>query len=231
MGEVLEGTFQATPEKGQVSSILMRPERARQLIVMGHGAGANMRSKNMANIANALRNENIASFRYQFPYMERGGGGRDSQAVSLATVRSALAAASAAVPGLELYAGGHSFGGRMTSLAVAEADIPGLQGLVFFSFPLHPSGKPSISRSDHLHDVNLPLLFLSGDRDKLASLDLLQGVVTELGQRATLHLIETADHGFNVLKRTRSNPLDVHTEMARTISEWCGRPGWARGRA
>ena len=152
--------------------------------------------------------------------MERGGGGRDSLAVSLATVRSAVAAARAAASDLRLIAGGHSFGGRMTGLAAAETSLEGVHALVFFSFPLHPAGKPGIERAEPLDRVAVPMLFLSGTRDDLAGLDLLRPICERLGEKATLHLLDTADHGFNVLKRSRPSDEDVFVEMARVLKAW-----------
>lgn len=218
--KVTESTFEATPEKGAVSSLLLRPDGARWLLVLGHGASTNMRHTTLQTIAERLAEVGIATFRYHFPYMERGGGGRDSQAVSLATVRSAVAAAHAAANDLLLVAGGHSFGGRMTSLAAAEAPLDDVRGLVFFSFPLHPAGRPGIERAEHLGRVSAPMLFLSGTRDELAELDLLRPVCERLESKATLHLLETADHGFKVLKRSRTSDEDVFVEMARTLKEW-----------
>lgn len=219
---IKESKFLATEEKGEVSAILMRPENASWLLVLAHGAGAGMRHRNLETIANRLAEAGVATFRYQFPYMERGGG-RDSRVVTLATVRAAVSAAQQAAGDLPMLAGGHSFGGRMTSTAASEAPLPNVRGIVFFSFPLHPPGKPGIERADHLNDVNLPMLFLSGDRDKLAELDLLQPVCKKLGANATLHILETADHGFKILKRTRTNPEDVYSEMARKINEWISK--------
>jgi uncharacterized protein len=215
--------FLATPEKGEVSALLRRPENARALLVLGHGAGTNMRHAFLEGLSAALADAGIASFRYQFPYMEKGGGGRDSRAVLLATVRSAVAAAATAVPELPLFAGGHSMSGRMTSNAAAEAPVPGLQGIVFVAFPLHPAGKPGIERAEHLAGVTVPMLFLSGTRDDLADLTLLRPVVDRLGDRATLHLVETADHGFKVLKRSRGTEEPVLPELARVASEWMTR--------
>lgn len=218
--EAIESSFEATEEKGSVSSILLRPDGARWLLVLGHGAGTDMRHRTLQTIAERLADVGIATFRYNFPYRERGGGGRDSQAVSLATVRSAVAAAHAAAGDLQLLAGGHSFGGRMTSLAAAEAPLEPVRGLVFFSFPLHPAGKPGTERAEHLSRVSVPLLFLSGTRDDLADLDLLRPVCERLGDRATLHLLDTADHGFHVQKRSRRSEEDVFVEMARALREW-----------
>jgi predicted alpha/beta-hydrolase family hydrolase len=217
--EAIEAKFIATPEKGEVSSILIRPDGAKWLLVLGHGAGTNMRHSTLQTIAERLADIGIATFRYQFPYMERGGGGRESQAVALATVRSAVAAAHEAASELEILVSGHSYSGRMSSLTAAEAPIEHVRGLVFFAFPLHPSGRESTERAEHLDDVTVPMLFLSGTRDKLGALNLLEPVCEKLGDKATLHLLDTADHGFKVLKR-RKTEEDVFVEMARVLSEW-----------
>jgi predicted alpha/beta-hydrolase family hydrolase len=218
--DAAESTFVATADKGAVSSLLLRPEGARWLLVLGHGASTDQRHPTLQTIAERLADVGVATFRYNFPYMERGGGGRDSQAVTLATVRSAVSAAQAAAPDLPLLAGGHSFGGRMTSLAAAELPLEHVCGLVFFSFPLHPAGKPGTERAEHLSRVSVPMLFLSGTRDDLADLALLRPVCERLGEQATLHLLDTADHGFKVQKRSRSSEEDVFVEMARVINEW-----------
>ena len=218
--ETIESKFIATPEKGEVSSILIRPDNAKWLLVLGHGAGTNMRHATLQTIAERLADMGIATFRYQFPYMERGGGGRESQAVALATVRSAVAAAHAAASDVSILVGGHSYSGRMSSLTAAEAPIEHVRGLVFFAFPLHPSGREGTERAEHLADVTVPMLFLSGTRDKLAVLDLLGPVCENLGDKATLHLLDTADHGFKVLKRSRKSDEDVFVEMARVLSGW-----------
>jgi uncharacterized protein len=217
--DVTELKFRATPEKGEVSALLVRPGDATHLLVLGHGASTNMRHATLQTIAERLAEMGIATFRYNFPYSENGKG-RDSQGVCTATVRSAVAAANEAAPDLPLLAGGHSFGGRMTSTAASESPIEGVRGLVFFSFPLHQPGKPDLKRADHLGAVTLPMLFLSGTRDELASLDLLRPVCEGLGERATLHTLYTADHGYKVLKRTRSSDEDVFVEMARVVREW-----------
>jgi uncharacterized protein len=211
--------FLATPEKGEVSALLIRPRNASHLLVLGHGASTNMRHTTLQTIADRMADVGIATFRYNFPYMEHGRA-RDSQQVCTTTIRSAIAAAHQSARDLPLLAGGHSFGGRMTSTAASEFTLDGVVGLVFFSFPLHQPGKPDTKRADHLSDVKIPMLFLSGTRDDLAELDLLQGVCRKLGSRATLHLLDTADHGFRTLKRTRKSEEDVFVEMARSVREW-----------
>ena len=217
--KAIETKFLATPEKGKVSALLIRPKDARFLLALSHGASTNMRHATLQAIAERLADEGIATFRYNFPYMEPGGGGR-SQSVCVSTVRSAVVAAREAAPDLTLLAGGHSFGGRMTSTAASEAPLDHVRGLVFFSFPLHQPGNPDTKRADHLSAVSLPMLFLSGTRDVLADMGLLQQVCKKLGKRATLHSLDTADHGFRVLKRSRKSEEDVFVEMARAVREW-----------
>jgi len=212
----------ATPEKGEVSALLVRPGDASHLLVLGHGASTNMRHATLQTIAERMADAGIATFRYNFPYMEHGKG-RDSREVCTATVRSAVAAAHRAALDLLLLAGGHSFGGRMTSTAASESPLDGVHGLVFFAFPLHQPGKPDTKRADHLSAVTVPMLFLSGTRDELADRDLLQPVCKKLGNRATLHPLDTADHGFRTLKRSRKSEEDVFVEMARIVREWASR--------
>ena len=217
--EVIESQFLAAEDKGEVSSLLIRPDGAQWLLVLGHGASTNMRHATLQTIAERLADVGIATFRYNFPYAEQGGG-RNSNAVCQETVRLAVAAAHTAANDLSILVGGHSFSGRMSSMAAAAAPIEHVRGLVFFAFPLHPSGKPSTDRADHLSDVTAPMLFLSGTRDKLGELDLLQSTCEGIGDRATLHLLDTADHGFKILKRSRNTDEDVFVEMARVINEW-----------
>ena len=211
--------FLSTPEKGEVSALLIRPVGASHLLVLGHGASTTMRHATLQAIAEALADAGVATFRYNFPYAEHGKG-RDSQAVCTQTVRAAVAAAREACPGLPLLAGGHSFGGRMTSTAASESPIGGVRGLVFYSFPLHQPGKPETKRADHLAAVTVPMLFLSGTRDELAEMDLLRPACEKLGGRATIHAVDTADHGYKVLKRSRASEEDVFVEMARVVREW-----------
>jgi predicted alpha/beta-hydrolase family hydrolase len=214
--------FLATPEKGEVSAILIRPKCATHLLVLSHGASTNIRHATLQAISEHLAEVGLATFRYNFPYAETGRG-RDSEATCTATVRSAVAAAHKSAPGLPLLAGGHSFGGRMTSTAASQAPLEGVRGLVFFSFPLHQPGKPDTKRAAHLDAVTVPMLFLSGTRDELAGLELLQPVIKKLGRRATLHLLDTSDHGYKILKRSRSSALDVFVEMAGVVSDWAAK--------
>ncbi len=215
----IEGKFTADPEKGEVSSLLISPEKASVLLVLGHGAGTNMRHRTMESIARAMANAGIATFRYNFPYSEAGGG-RNSNAVCMNTVRAAANAAQESSPDLTLIAGGHSFSRRMTSMASAESPLEYVAGLAFFAFPLHPAGKPAIERAEHLARVTVPMLFLSGTRDALAELDLLEPTVELIREAATLHLLNTADHGVKILKRTRATDEDVFDEMARVLTHW-----------
>ncbi|MDW3650449.1 MAG: alpha/beta family hydrolase [Bacteroidia bacterium] len=217
--KISEYKFEAHPDKGEVSSILMMPDTPKALICLGHGAGAGMTHHHMESLVAALAKVGIASFRYHFPYMERGKG-RDSQKVSLATVRNAATKALELSEGLPLLAGGHSFGGRMTSIVASEEAIEGVKGLIFFSFPLHAPGKPGIERAAHLSEISVPMLFVSGDRDTFTQQDLYKGVIDDLGKNADLHLIHTAGHGFKYLKRTRTSTEDVYDEAARASHEW-----------
>lgn len=211
--------FIATPEKGEVSSILLCPEYATHLLVLGHGAGTNMRHATMQAITDSLAEQNIATFRYNFPYSEHGTA-RNSTAICVETIKNAVKAAHKALPDLPLLAGGHSFGGRMTSTAQSELPLENVRGLVFFSFPLHLPGKPDTKRAEHLNEIKIPMLFLSGTRDEFAELDLLTPVVKKLQKSAILHLVDTANHSYKVLKKTRKSDEDVFTEMARVASKW-----------
>ena len=217
---IRETKFSATPDKGSVSAILLRPKSATHLLVLGHGAGADMRSASMENIAAALAREGIATFRYNFPFKESGRGGIDPPKVATATVRSAVAAAKQGAPGLVLLAGGHSFGGRMTTTAQSDEPLQDVAALVLFSFPLHAPNRPDDSRAAHLEAIKIPMLFLTGTRDALNDLSLFSPVVKRLGKRVTLHLLDTADHGYKVLKKTRQSTEDVFAEMARVLKSW-----------
>lgn len=203
-----------------VSALLIAPPRARACYVFAHGAGAGMTHASMETVARGLGTRGIASLRYQFPYMEKGGKRPDSPAVAHATVRAAVAEAGRRCDGLPLIAGGRSFGGRMTSQAQALSPLPGVRGLAFFGFPLHPAGKPSSDRATHLSDVEIPMLFLQGTRDALAELKLLEPVVKVLGSRATLRLLEGADHSFHVLKSSGRNDREVMDEALDAFAAW-----------
>lgn len=222
--EEIDGRFTATPEKGEVTSILIRPPGAAHLLVLGHGASSDCRHRTLQTIAQRCAEVGVATLRFNFPYMERGGGGTESKPVACATVRAAAAAARDAAPDLSLLVGGHSFGGRMASHAAAQAPIPGVRGLALFAFPLHPAGRPATDRAAHLPQVTVPMLFLSGTRDALAERPLLEPIARAL-PTATLHLLDTADHGFKVLKRSRSSPEDVFVEMARVLASWAADLG------
>ena len=204
----------------EVSALLSMPAKARRLLVLAHGAGAGMHHPFMEMLAGELASVGVATLRYQFPYMEERRRIPDSPAVLTATVVAAVRAATEAAPGLPLLAGGKSMGGRMTSQAAAEHPLDGVRGLVFFGFPLHPPNRPGTKRADHLARVTTPMLFLQGTRDTLADLKLLRPVCTKLGARATLHIIETADHSFHVLKSSKRSDAEVLRELGETTALW-----------
>jgi uncharacterized protein len=203
-----------------VSALLIVPEDARACFVFAHGAGAGMTHAFMEETASGLALRGIATLRYQFPYMEKGGKRPDPPAVAHATVRAAVAEAAKACPGLPLIAGGKSFGARMTSQVQAKTPLVGVRGLASFGFPLHPAGKPSQERADHLAGVHVPMLFLQGTKDKLAELHLLRPVADRLGKLATLHLVEAADHSFHVPARSGRNDREVMAEILDVFAAW-----------
>jgi predicted alpha/beta-hydrolase family hydrolase len=205
---------------GSVCALLTTPASPRACYVFAHGAGAGMHHHFMADVSDALAAREIATLRYQFPFMEAGSKRPDAPAVAQAAVRAAVQAASAALPGVPLVAGGKSFGGRMTSQAQAAAPLGGVQGLVFVGFPLHPAGKPSSERAKHLSDVRLPMLFLQGTRDALADMALMRACVDGLGERAHMHVVDGADHAFHVLARSGRKDADVVNELADAIAAW-----------
>jgi len=174
----------------------------------------------MATLAHALADAGVASFRFNYPYSESGRGGMDGERVRLATVQAAVAAAKETAPELPIFAGGHSMSGRMTTLAVSKGKIDRLSGIVAYAFPLHQPGRPDTSRAQHLADVDVPILFLSGDRDRMARLDLLRGAANELPASAHLHLLVGADHGYKVLKRSGRTIEEVLDEAASVTSDW-----------
>jgi predicted alpha/beta-hydrolase family hydrolase len=217
---ISELRFAAAPGAGEVSAILVKPATCRSLIVLGHGAGAGMRHRFMDGIAEALANHGISTFRYQFPYVEAGGRRPDRTPVLTGTVRAAVATARELEPGLPMLAGGKSMGGRMTSRAQGESSLPGVRGIVFFGFPLHRPGDASDARARHLVDVDVPILFVQGTRDRLAEMDRIVAVVESLGDRAELRVVQDADHSFDVLKRTGRSTEQVYDDMAAAVRGW-----------
>ena len=203
-----------------VSALLTRPRAARACFVFAHGAGAGMTHPFMAAFAADLAARKIACLRYQFPFMERGSKRPDSPAAAHATVRAAVAAASRLAPKFALFAGGKSFGGRMTSQAQAASPLPGVRGLAFVGFPLHPAGRPGVARAEHLSEVKVPMLFLQGDRDTLADLALLRPVVKRLGARARLVIFPQADHAFHVPVRSGRTDAEVRGQIADALVGW-----------
>jgi predicted alpha/beta-hydrolase family hydrolase len=210
----------AIDESCHVSALFQLPRAATACFVFAHGAGAGMEHPSMTTIAADLAARSVATLRYQFPYMERRSRRPDPPPVCHATVRAAVAEAARLAPTLALIAGGRSFGGRMTSQAQAIEPLAGVKGLAFIGFPLHPAGKPSAARAEHLRDVKIPMLFLQGTRDELAQLDLLQPVIDGLGARATLKLLQDADHSFHVPARTGRKDVDVRAEMLDALVTW-----------
>lgn len=204
----------------KVSGLLQRPEGALCLLVFAHGAGAGMSHPFMEGMARRLAERGVATFRYNFPYMERGGKRPDSAKLLTSTVRLAVATAMSEAGDLPLLAGGKSMGGRMTSLAAAESPLEGVRGLVFFGFPLHPAGRPSTERAEHLSAVDLPMLFLQGTRDSLAPLDLLRPICDQLGSRAKLHVVEGGDHSFRMQRGAERTHDAVLEELAEVVLEW-----------
>ena len=198
----------------------LSPSAPRFAYVLAHGAGAGMRHPFLEAMAQALLERDTATLRYEFKYMEEHRNRPDPPAVAAERVREAVERARAEWPALPLVAGGKSFGGRMTSTAQAEQPLDGVRGLVFLGFPLHPPGKPSVTRAEHLFQVEVPMLFLQGTRDEFAQLDLLTGVCEKLGPRATLHLIEDGDHSFKVPKRSGRTADQVMAHLADTIADW-----------
>ena len=213
----------AIDDAQRVSGLLQAPPEARACYIMAHGAGAGMTHPFMAATANELAERGIATLRYQFPYMEQGSKRPDTPKLAQATVRAAVAEASRLLPELALFAGGKSFGGRMTSQAQAASPLSGVRGLVFLGFPLHPAGRPSDERGAHLLAVQIPMLFMQGTRDQLADLQLLQTHVGQLGARATLKLFQDADHSFHVPARTGRKDSDIMVEMSDALADWIGK--------
>lgn len=222
-----EVKVQVSETAGEVEALLLRPRGARWLLVLAHGAGAGMRHAFMEGLASELAAVEMATFRYQFPYMQQRRGRPDSPPVLLATVRAAIAAAAEAAPDLPILAGGKSLGGHMTSQALSEPSRTGMvdttgrvRGVVFFGFPLHPPGRPGTSRAEHLDRLEVPMLFLQGTRDTFADLTLLRPLCARLGPRAHLSIVEAADHSFHVPKRSGRTDADIVRDLARTAALW-----------
>ena len=210
----------AIDETRRVSALFQLPPAAKACFVLAHGAGAGMEHPSMETIAAELAARSVATLRFQFPYMENRTRRPDPPPLCHATVRAAVAEATRLAPTLALIAGGRSFGGRMTSQAQAIGPLPGVKGLAFIGFPLHPAGKPSAERAEHLREVKIPMLFLQGTRDELAKLDLLQPLIDRLGARATLKLLQDADHSFHVPARTGRKDVEVRAEMLDALATW-----------
>lgn len=221
------------PDGSRVSGLLTGPPTdrsaaggdlsgARALLVLGHGAGAGMRHPFMQAVAHRLADRGVATLRYQFPYMEAGRKRPDRAPVAQAAVRSAVGVGAELAGGIPLYAGGKSFGGRMTSAAAADSSLPRVAGLVFLGFPLHPAGRPAAERGEHLREVDVPMLFVQGTRDRLADLDLLRPVVAGLGPGAALHVVDGGDHSFHVLKRSGRSDADALDEIADAVARFVG---------
>lgn len=210
---------------GEVSALLLRPQDAKWMMALAHGAGAGMAHPFLAALAEELSRVGVATLRCQFPYMEARRGRPDSPEVATATVAAAVRVAAKAAGGLPVLAGGKSFGGRMTSTAAAEGKLQSARGLVFFGFPLHPPKRPGTKRAEHLSSVGQPMLFLQGTRDDLADLTLLRPICKALGQRAMLHVIDGADHSFHVLKKSGQTDAGVLRELAGTTANWANAQG------
>jgi predicted alpha/beta-hydrolase family hydrolase len=204
----------------RVSGLLQAAPDFRYAYVLAHGAGAGMTHLFLAEIAHGLFDREIGTLRYQFPYMEKGSRRPDSPSVAQTAVQAAVAEAAKLLPSAALFAGGKSFGGRMTSQAQAKSPMPGVRGLIFLGFPLHPPGQPSDERAEHLFDVKIPMLFLQGNRDEFADLGLFQPLIRRLGARATLKLFPEADHSFHVPKRSGQIDTEIRAEMLNEITVW-----------
>ncbi|HEX9788021.1 MAG TPA: alpha/beta family hydrolase [Candidatus Binatia bacterium] len=220
-----EVPFAINEKAGAVTGLLLKPDKASALLVLAHGAGAGMRHRFMEQIAIKLAAANVATLRYQFPYMEKRTKRPDSEAVLTDTVRAAVAAAKKAAGDLPLFAGGKSMGGRMTSLAAARQPLEGVGGLIFFGFPLHAAGRPGAERGAHLMDVKIPMLFLQGARDALADLRLLKPLCAKLEKRAELFIVDGGDHSFHMMKSSKRSDEDVIDEILKKAASWINENG------
>ena len=215
--------FEASPHSGSVSALLLVPAEPRFLYVMAHGSGAGMEHPFLTGVATELAARNVATFRYQFPYMEAGRKRPDPPKLLTQTVCAAVTAGATAAPRLPVFAGGKSLGGRISSHAAVNGDLPTVHGLAFLGYPLHAAGKPASKRGDHLGQVNLPMLFLQGDRDRLADLKLVRPLCKSLRRRATLHVVNGGDHSFQTLKRSGREQPEVLDEIADAIADWAAK--------
>jgi len=215
--------FTASKSSGEVNGLILLPDKPKFLLLFAHGAGAGMKHSFMEKMSAFLSEEGIGTFRYNFPYTEKRINRPDPAPILMETIRSAVKAAKENAGNILLLAGGKSMGGRMTSMAAAKESLEGVKGIVFFGFPLHAPGKPSNERAEHLFSVNIPMLFLQGTRDKLADLNLLKPIVKKLGDKASLHIIEGADHSFHVPKSSGKNDDEVLKELAKKVAEWAGK--------
>ena len=204
----------------RVSALLQKPKGATVCLLLAHGAGAGMTHPFMIAVARGLAESGVATLRYQFPFMEQRKRRPDAPSVAHATVRAAVAEAMRVVPDLPLFAGGKSFGGRMTSQAHASLPLPGVRGLIFLGFPLHPAGSPSQMRGEHLFEIKLPMLFVQGTRDALAETSLVQALCEALGARASLLWLQDADHSFHVPSRSGRTDEDVLDQMLNALAKW-----------
>ncbi len=212
--------FEATESSGNVSGILLQPDKAQWMYVLAHGAGAGMSHSFLEAIAEGLFKRGVATFRFQFPYMEQARRAPNQRPVMTETVRSAVRTAAELAPELRIVAGGKSMGGRMTSLAHAESPIDGVEGLAFLGFPLHAAGRDSAERGRHLHNIAVPMLFVQGTRDRLANLQLLQALCDSLETKSTIHLLESGDHSFRPLKSSGRSYEELMAEAQTTVVDW-----------
>jgi hypothetical protein len=212
--------FFVNEKAGIVSGLLLQPSGACALLLIAHGAGAGMRHRFMEELVAKLADENVATLRYQFPYMEKRNRRPDPQGVLTDTVRAAVAAAKKCAPDLPLFAGGKSMGGRMTSLAAAKEPLDEVRGLIFFGFPLHAAGRPGAERGEHLREIKIPMLFLQGSRDALAELNLLKPLCAEVGKRAELFVVDGGDHSFHMAKSAGKSDEEALRDLARKAAGW-----------
>lgn len=212
--------FRASKNSGEVSAILMLPDPVRWLFVLAHGAGAGMRHQFMENIALKYADRNVGTFRFNFPYMEMGRKVPSSASIAQDTIRSAVNKAISETGQVPIFAGGKSYGGRMTSMAAAEKPLPEVEGLIFLGFPWHQMGKPSVDRVAHLIHVDLPMLFLQGSKDKLAEISLVKPLVRKLGKKATMHVVEHGDHSFHTPKKAGKSENEIWDELCDISVHW-----------